>query len=87
MSTQISSPADRKKIKDAIIEISDSMTRIAGERDFINEAVKAIADEFDLSKKDLKKMARIYYKQSFQTEQAEMAELESLYITIIDNKE
>lgn len=85
--TQISSPADRKKIKDAIIEISDSMTRIAGERDFINEAVKAIADEFELSKKDLKKMARIYYKQSFQTEQAEMAELESLYITIIDNKE
>lgn len=85
--TQISSPVDRKKIKDAIIEISDSMTRIAGERDFINEAVKAIADEFELSKKDLKKMARIYYKQSFQTEQAEMAELESLYITIIDNKE
>jgi len=84
---QISSPADRKKIKDAIIEISDSMTRIAGERDFINEAVKSIADEFELSKKDLKKMARIYYKQNFQTEQAEMAELESLYITIIDNKD
>ena len=40
---QISSPADRKKIKDALHEISGSMTRIEAERDYIKEAIKELA--------------------------------------------
>ena len=86
MTNQISNPVDRKKIKDALIEISDSMTRIAAERDLIKEIVKDIADKYELSKKHINKMSRIYHKQNFQTEQQEYDELESLYITIVDNQ-
>lgn len=85
MTQSISSPADRKKIKDALQEISDSMTRISAERDFIKETVKDIASTFQLPKKHINKMARIYHKQNFQITQQETEELESLYITIVDN--
>ena len=37
--TQISNPADRKAISGALQEISDSMTRIAAERELIKEAI------------------------------------------------
>jgi hypothetical protein len=37
MSIMLSNPADRKKIREALQEISNSMTRIEGERDYIKE--------------------------------------------------
>lgn len=83
--TQISNPADRKKIKDALQEISDSMTRIQAERDLIKDIVKDVSDNYQLPKKHINKMARIYHKQNFQITQQEQDELESLYITIVDN--
>lgn len=84
MTTQISSPADRKKIKDALQEISDSMTRIQAERDLIKDIVKEVSDTHQLPKKYINKMARIYHKQNFQITQQEQDELESLYITIVN---
>jgi hypothetical protein len=86
MTQTISSPADRKKIKDALQEISDSMTRVAAERDLIKDIVKDVSDNFQLPKKYINKMARIYHKQNFQVTQQETEELESLYITIVDNQ-
>ena len=83
--TQISSPADRKKIKDALVEISDSMLRISAERDLIKDIVKDISDNHKLPKKYINKMARIFHKQNFAITQQETDELESLYITIVDN--
>ena len=85
MTTQISNPADRKKIKDALQEISDSMTRIQAERDLIKDIVKDVSDNYQLPKKHINKMARIFHKQNFQITQQEQDELESLYITIVDN--
>lgn len=86
MTKQISSPVDRKKIKDALIEISDSMTRMEAERDLIKDIVKDVADNYELSKKQITRMAKIYHKQNFSVEQQEMDELESLYITIVDDQ-
>lgn len=85
MTNQISNPVDRKKIKDALQEISDSMTRIEAERDLIKDIVKDVSDNFQLPKKYVNKMARIFHKQNFQITQQEQDELESLYITIVDN--
>lgn len=85
--TQISNPVDRKKIKDALQEISDSMTRIEAERDLIKDIVNDVNDNFKLPKKYINKMARIYHKQNFAKEQQETDELESLYITIVDNQQ
>lgn len=86
MTNQISNPVDRKKIKDALQEISDSMTRIEAERDLIKDIVNDINDNFKLPKKYVNKMARIYHKQNFAKEQQETDELESLYLTIVDSQ-
>lgn len=80
----ISNPADRKKIKDALIEISDSMTRVEAERDLIKDIVKSISDDFDLPKKYVSKMARLYHKQNFHNQQQENDELATLYETVVD---
>lgn len=74
-----SSPEDRKRIKNAIDEMSKSMTRIEAERDLIKETVKTICDDFELPKKAFRKMARTYHKQNFQDEQLAHEEFETLY--------
>ena len=82
----ISSPEDRKKIKDALQEISNSMTRIEAERDFIKDVKNDLHDQFKeiLTKKQISKMARVYHRQNFTEEVAAAEEFESLYETVIN---
>lgn len=80
----ISNPADRKKIRDALQEISNSMTRIDAEKDFIKDAVADISDNFKLSKKTVNKLARVYHKQSFNTEVEQYQEFENLYEEVVE---
>lgn len=80
------SPEDRKKIKNALFEISGSMTRIEAEKDLIKNIITDVSTNHQLPKKIVTKMARIYHKQNFQEEQAEYDELESLYTTIVDSE-
>lgn len=77
----ISSPEDRKKIKDALQEISNSMTRIEAERDLIKDVKAVLYEDYkdNLSKKQIAKMARVYHKQNFQEEVASHEQFESLY--------
>jgi hypothetical protein len=82
---QISSPADRTKIKKMLGEISNSMTRIAAERDLIKETVSELSKEFELPKKYLNRMAKVYHKQNFQIEQANHEEFEDLYVSIVES--
>lgn len=82
----ISNPADRKKIRDALQEISNSMTRIDAEKDFIKDAVADIADNFKLSKKTVNKLARVYHKQSFNVEVEQYQEFENLYEEVVELK-
>ena len=81
--TQISSPADRAKIKKMLGEVSDSMTRIAAERDLIKETIKEMSQQFNLSKRTLNRMAKVYHKQNFTREQEEHSEFEDLYTSIV----
>ena len=78
-----SSEADRKRIKDCIIEISNSMTRIAAEKDFIKEAILNCCDEVEVDKKHLRKMATIYYKQNLAEVVSEVEDVEALYESIV----
>lgn len=80
---QISNPSDRKKIRDALTEISNSMTRIAAERDLIKEVVKDLSDQYQLPKKTINKMARVFHKQNFSEEQQQFNEFETLYEELI----
>lgn len=77
-----SNPEDRKRIKDALQEISDSYTRIEGERDAIKDVINFINEEFDLPKKYISKMARVFHKQTFDKEVGEAEDFAALYETI-----
>lgn len=81
----ISNPADRKKIRDALQEISNSLTRISAERDLIKDIKADLFDEYKhvLSKKQIGKMARVYHKQNFNEEQVESSQFEALYEEVV----
>ena len=81
--TTISNPTDQIKIKKMLSEISDSFTRIEAERDLIKETIEALSDDFDIDKKILRKMARIYHKQNYSTVEAEQEELALLYKSVV----
>jgi len=86
MTQTISSPADRTKIKKMLGEISSSMTRIEAERDLIRETIKEMTDQFQLPKKTLNRMAKVYHKQNYTQEVADHEEFETLYETIVQEK-
>lgn len=75
----ISSIEDRKKIFGAVREISNSMTRIEAERDLIKDIVKDVADNFQISRKVVNKMAKVYHKQSLSQTVAEHEEFVEMY--------
>ena len=70
---------DKEKLKKAIQEISNSMTRIDAERDLIKEIISDAHDEHGIDKKVLRKMARAFHKQNFSEEVATQEEFETLY--------
>jgi len=74
------------KIKKMLAEISNSMTRVDAEKDLIRETIKDMSDQFQLSKKTLNKMARVYHKQNFQQEVAGHEEFEALYEQVVNNE-
>ena len=84
-SVRVSNPADRKKIADALNEISNAMYRIQGEKDYIKETVDDLSKKFDINKKILNRMARIHYKQAFLETVAENDEFETLYENIMNS--
>lgn len=75
----ISSIEDRKKIFAAIKEISNSMIRIEAERDLIKDIVKDVSDNYQLSRKVVNKMAKVYHKQSLSQTVAEHDEFVETY--------
>ena len=75
----LSNPEDRKKLLGAIKEIDNSMVRVAAERDFQKDAITAVADELELEKKYVRKLASIYNKQNMSQVQQETEEVIELY--------
>lgn len=77
-----SDPRARQAIKKCLDELSGSMTRIEGERDLIKEAIKNICEEYELSKKTFRRLAKTYHKRNFSREVAEHEEFETMYETL-----
>ena len=81
MTTNVIIPSneeDRKRIKDAMEEISNSYTRTEAERDFVKEAINNLAEDVDIPKNILRKMARIYHKQNMADVVSEVEDIEAL---------
>jgi len=83
----LSSTEDRKRLLSAIKEIDNSMTRVAAERDFQKDAINAVADELDLEKKYVRKLASIYHKQNLTEVQQETEEVAELYEMIMGSSD
>ena len=79
----ISNPEDKKKFYNAIVEISNSMTRTEAERDLINEIIKDLSEEFDINKKIIRKIAKAYHKQNLNEEQQDHDEFVELYEEVV----
>lgn len=75
----ISSPEDKKKLRGAIQEISNSMTRMEAERDLIKEIIKEQSDQFQIPKKILAKIAKTYHKQNLTQEVEDHEDFVELY--------
>jgi len=85
----ITNPVDQDKIKKALQEISDAKTRAAAERDLIKDIIDDLHEQFKdhLTKKQIRKMANVFHKRSFDQEVAEREEFEILYENIIGGTE
>jgi Transcriptional regulator DsbA len=77
------SSEDRKKIKDAIIQINDSMTRVASERDLQKEILKEIEDTIGVDKKVVRKMAKTYFNANYQAERQAAEDFREFYETVV----
>lgn len=75
----LTSPADRKTLLDAVKELSNSMTRVDGERDFQKEAIAEVSGKLNLNKKYVRKLARIYHKNNLNDVKQENEDVETLY--------
>ena len=82
----ISNEVDRKKIREALQECSNSLTRISAERDLIKEIAKDLSETYELPKKQVNKMIKVYHKQSFNEEIASQNEFEALYEEVVNLK-
>jgi len=69
----------KKALRSFCGELSASMTRVEGERDFQREAIKTFAEEHEVDKKILRQIARIYHRQNFHAVSTEHHVLKSCY--------
>lgn len=85
MAITISSPEDRKKIKEAVQEISNSLTRVEAERDLIREIVKDVSDTHQIPRKIVAKIAKTFHRQNLAQEVADHEDFVDLYDTVTKN--
>lgn len=74
---------DKEKVKGAVKELSDSHTRIDSEKELQKEICEKIEDETGLSPKLLKRLAKVYYKSTFNKVEEENREFEEFYTIIM----
>ena len=77
-----SSPEDKKKIRHALQEISDSLTRMEAERDLIKDILQTVEDNYKIKKKYTRRLAKVFHKQNFNQVQQDQQDLETLYESV-----
>jgi cyclopropane fatty-acyl-phospholipid synthase-like methyltransferase len=83
-----SNPADLKKIDTALQTISDSKTRIEAEQEHIKEVVEAIFDDFQLPKKLIRQLAKVWHMRNYAEEVTQQEDFQEAYeaLTAVNNK-
>lgn len=75
---------DRKRLRKAVLEMNDSLTRIGAERELQKEIVNEMADQLGMDKKLFKRMSRAYFKANFNDEVQQNTDFEEFYTTVIE---
>lgn len=70
---------EKKKLKGAIEELSNSMTRVDAEKDLQKDIIQTAFDNTGVDKKYIRKLATIYHKQNLVEVQSENDEVQNLY--------
>lgn len=73
------SPADRQKLRTMISEATYCLQRVDDEKAAIKDIIDVIHDDFQLSKKHVRRLINTLYKQNYDDRQAEEEEFEYLY--------
>jgi hypothetical protein len=75
-------PDNISKLRKVLDTTSDSLTRIAAERDLIKEVISVAASETGVNKKLLRRMVKVNFKSNFNNEVADDKDFEAVYDTI-----
>jgi len=75
-----------KALKGAIDEINVAFQQIEFQNNAIKDIVDATYDSLGVSKKLIKRMAKVYYKQTIQSEIDEFKDFEALFEAITEVK-
>lgn len=86
MSDVPTDPNARSQLKTMIVEITNCLSKIDGERQQIKEIVDDAAEKFDLKSKHIRKMATTMYKRDYANVVAENRHFEDLYETVVEGK-
>lgn len=83
-----SNPADLKKIDVALQQISDSKTRIEAEQEHIKEVVEMIHMDFQLEKKLIRQLAKVWHMRNYAEEVTQQEDFQEAYeaLTSVNNK-
>jgi len=74
---------DKEKVKGVLVEVSNSMTRIESEKEFIRDAIDAASKIHEIPKKTLNKMARVFHKNNYAQELNSIEEFTTMYENIV----
>jgi hypothetical protein len=72
-------PARRESVRKVLVELSASLSRIEGERDYIKESINKICEDMEINKKTFRKLVKTYHKQNFSKEVADNNEFVEMY--------
>ncbi len=78
-----SSEADREDIFKAIVEASECLIRIDGEKEQIKSIIEAVTEKYEIKKNLLSKMIQTYHKNNLSKIEQDNAEFIEAYDAII----
>jgi hypothetical protein len=73
------SDSQKKELKEAIVQLNDSLTRVASERDYQKDSINTISDKTGVDKKIIRRMAKVYFRANYAQEQEDNRQFEDFY--------
>lgn len=75
-------PEEKKRVKHLLDDLSDSLTRVAAEKEYQKEAIDTIVEELGLDKALLKKILKVYYEANYKEHKERFDDFTEAYETV-----